>query len=262
MTHGGTPERDVRPDVSLSIPCYNEQDVLRNTVTRLVRAFDSNEVRVEFVLVDNGSTDRTGAIIDALIAEGVPAIKIAIPQNRGYGYGIVAGLEACRGRFIGFLHADGQVEAHDVVKVYDVVSKAAQPVLGKVRRRFRMDGLTRKLVSIAYNGLANVMFPGLGSIDINGSPKIWPREYLARMNLQSADWFLDPELIIKARRLGLQIVEFNVLAQMRVGGKSHVNWHTCWEFLVNLTRYRVGRIPGRERAHQVMQKGDTVRNAS
>ena len=103
-----------------------------------------------------------------------------------------------------------------------------------------LDGWQRKVASVAYNGLITVMFPGLGSIDINGNPKLLPTDYARRMNLRSADWFLDAEIMIKSKRLGLQVLEINVLAQMRDGGTSNVNLGTCWEFLVNLFRWRLG----------------------
>jgi hypothetical protein len=101
-----------------------------------------------------------------------------------------------------------------------------------------MDGFTRKVVSVAYNALANLAYGGLGSIDINGTPKIFPRAYLARMRLESRDWFLDPEIMIKAKRLGLDVFEMNVLAHMREGGTSNVRMGTCWEFVKNLVRWR------------------------
>jgi hypothetical protein len=104
-----------------------------------------------------------------------------------------------------------------------------------------MDGLVRKCISIFYNVLTTIMFGGLGSIDINGNPKIIPREYIERMNLRSKDWFLDAEIMIKAKKLGLEVYEFNVLAQMREGGTSNVNACTCWEFIINLLKYRFGR---------------------
>jgi hypothetical protein len=118
------------------------------------------------------------------------------------------------------------------------------PKLFKVRRRFRMDGFARKVVSIAYNMITAVIFPGLGSIDVNGNPKILPREYLDRMQLESQDWFLDAEIMIKARRLGLPVHETNVFAQMREGGSSNVHLSTCLEFVLNLLRYRLG-VAGR-----------------
>ena len=228
------------PDLSMVLPCYNEARSLRNTVVRLAEAFGHRDIRAELVLVDNGSIDETGAIIDELRAEGLPVIKEAVAVNQGYGNGILRGLQACRGRLVGFMCADGQVEAHDVIRIYEIAAQARTPKLVKVRRRFRMDGMRRKLVSITYNALATVLFGGLRSIDINGNPKIFPREYLERMNLASKDWFLDAEVMIKAKRLRLGVYELNVLAQMREEGVSNVRWNACWEFVLNLLRYRFG----------------------
>jgi glycosyltransferase involved in cell wall biosynthesis len=229
------------PELSLVIPCYNEAESIRNTVTRLVEAFGARRVRLELVLVDNGSTDDTGAIIDKLVAEGMPAVRETVDLNQGYGYGVLCGLQRCRGRLVGILGADGQVDAQDVVRLYDVAARARTPKLVKVRRRFRMDGFTRKIVSIAYNGVANLAYGGLRSIDLNGTPKIFPRAYLAPMALESRDWFLDAEIMIKAKQLGLDVFEMNVLAHMREGGRSNVRVGTCWEFVKNLVRWRLRR---------------------
>jgi glycosyltransferase involved in cell wall biosynthesis len=235
------PTQDTEPQLSLVLPCYNEEEVLATTVRRLVGAFRSyGNVAFELVLVDNGSGDATGQVIDTLIAEGHPVVKVVVPENQGYGYGVLRGLRVCRGRLVGFVCADGQVDPHDVVKVYDIAAQARTPKVVKVRRRFRMDGFTRKITSIVYNGLTAVMFGGLGSIDLNGNPKILPRTYLERMDLQSRDWFLDAEVLIKAKRLGLPVFELNVIAQLREGGRSNVRLDTCREFLVNLLHYRFG----------------------
>jgi len=241
LSHTGASAESL-PDLSLVLPCYNEEAVLRNTVSRLAEAFQYRKVNVELVLVDNGSKDRTGAIIDQMIAEGTPAVKVTVPVNQGYGYGVLRGLQACRGKFVGFICADGQVEAEDCVKVYEIAANAASPKLVKVRRRFRMDGFKRKVVSIFFNSLINLLYGGLGSIDINGNPKIMPREYLEKMHLESHDWFLDAEVMIKAKILKLEVLEFNILGQMREGGSSNVRATTCWEFLKNLLRYRMGEI--------------------
>ena len=101
-----------------------------------------------------------------------------------------------------------------------------------------MDGLWRKVVSVSYNLMVRVLWPRLGSIDVNGSPKILPRDVLNAMDLQSKNWFLDPEIVIKAHYMGLRILEFNVFARMRGNGLSHVRVMTCWEFLRNLMIFR------------------------
>lgn len=228
------------PAVSLAVPCYNEETVLRSTVLRLVEAFAERGIRVELVLVDNGSRDATGRVIDDLVAAGLPVVKRTVVVNQGYGNGVLCGLAACRAPMIGLVHADGQCDPRDVVRVCETALAAEGPVLVKVRRRFRMDGLRRKIISIFYNGFINVLFPGLGSLDINGSPKVFPRDIYRRMQLRSRDWFIDPEMMLKARDMGVRVVEFNVFAQMRTGGKSHVNTSTCLEFVVNLLKYRLG----------------------
>src|SRR5437763_14469955 len=150
-------------DLSLVIPCYNEEEVLRQTATRLVECLRGRKCRFELVLVDNGSRDQTGQIIDALIAEGMPVVKRVVQVNQGYGHGVLTGLAVCQGKGVGFACADGQVDAEDILKIYDIAANLKRPSLVKVRRRFRMDGFTRKVVSVIYNCMTAVLFGGLGS---------------------------------------------------------------------------------------------------
>ena len=230
---------DQRPDLSLSIPCYNEEACIGATARELLQAFGARGHRLELVLVDNGSSDGTGDVIDALIAEGLPVVKVRVAVNEGYGHGVLEGLRRCSGRWVGFICADGQVAAEDVVRLFGIADSAGGEVLVKVRRRFRMDGLRRKAISVGYNLAAGALFGGLGSIDLNGNPKIFPHGWLSRLDLASKDWFLDPEVMLKARVLGLPVVEVNVLAQMRRAGVSHVRPGTLAEFGRNLMRYRM-----------------------
>lgn len=229
------------PDLSLVMPCYNEEESLRKTVPVLVQCFRKERVDLQLVLVDNGSTDSTGKIIDELIQVGLPITKVTVRVNQGYGYGILQGLEYCRAPLVGYLHADGQVAAEDVVLIYRLMFGREGRVLAKVRRRFRKDSWRRKIVSVCYNGMMIILFGWLGAVDINGSPKILSRENLDAMKLSSGDWFLDPEIIIKAKHLGLRVIETDVEGYMRQGGVSNVRFRTCLEFLKNILVYRFGK---------------------
>jgi hypothetical protein len=130
------------------------------------------------------------------------------------------------------------------VKLFELAESAAEPRLFKVRRRFRMDGAARKAVSLVYNAAATTLFGWLGSFDLNANPKILRKEELERMGLRSKDWFLDLEVMIKAKRLRLPVHELNVVSQMRIGGSSNVRPATCWEFVVNLLKYRFRSLGG------------------
>ncbi|MFL5537798.1 MAG: glycosyltransferase [Longimicrobiaceae bacterium] len=228
------------PHLSLVLPCYNEEGCLAENALALNEAFVEDGVRLELVLVDNGSTDGTGAVIDALAALGLPVVKVVVPVNRGYGHGIRAGLAACTAPLVGYLCADGQVGAEDVVRTYRLMEGREERVLAKVRRRFRQDSLRRKLVSVNYNLLMLAAFGWLGALDVNGSPKIFSRATLERMRLGSDDWFLDPEVILKARGLGLRVIEIDVEGYARSAGTSHVRRDTVLEFLRNIARHRLG----------------------
>ncbi len=124
------------------------------------------------------------------------------------------------------------------MRLYEAAVASDGRIVAKVRRRFRLDGANRKVVSITYNLLVLILWPGLGTLDTNGSPKLLRREDLRTMRLESTGWFLDPEFMIKAHYMGLRVLEVNVFARMRGTGLSHVRASTCWEFLVELLRYR------------------------
>jgi glycosyltransferase involved in cell wall biosynthesis len=226
------------PDLSLVLPCYNEEQVVEYTITRLIAAFEQSRYQLQLVPVDNGSKDRTGEILAELAGRFANVCPHTLEENQGYGGGLLSGVPKCTGAWIGFIPADGQVDAEDVVRLFDALATAPEPMLGKVRRRFRMDGLWRKAVSVSYNVLVRILWPRLGSIDVNGTPKILPRQVLQTMRLKSRDWFLDPEIMIKAHHMGIRVLELNAFARLRSAGLSHVRASTCFEFFWNLLQYR------------------------
>lgn len=250
-----------RAEISFVMPCYNEQEAIPYTIPQLLQAFEKAGHRLELVACDNGSTDRTGEIIKEFVAQGLPVVYHRVEPNEGYGNGILKAIPVCSADWVGIIPADGQVDAEDVARLFDVVKHTDGKVLGKVRRRFRMDGFSRKVVSIFYNVFVWMLWPRLGSIDINGSPKILHRDVLAAMSLESKRWFLDPEIMVKAHYLGVRVIEMNVFARMRSNGLSHVRATTCVEFFVNLVRFKFGRglAAWRKRGPRVVMHSQTSR---
>jgi glycosyltransferase involved in cell wall biosynthesis len=240
------------PDLSLAMPCYNEADCLNHTVPPLVEVFHKAGIDLELVMVDNGSVDQTSAVIDGLIARGFPIQKVTVPVNRGQGLGVRTGLDACRGRHVGYLAADGQVAPESVLLIYRAVATAGDRTIAKVRRRFRPDSVMRKIISTIYNIGMLVVFPGMPSMDVNGSPRIMPREIVPMMELTSSDWFLEAEIMLKVQYLRLMVIEIDVPGHLRKGGRSNVKWNTIVEFIGNIIRYRTGG-PWREWRRKVSQ---------
>lgn len=239
--------RGARPDVSLVMPCYNEEEIVGYTIRRLLAVFEQAGYHLEIVAVDNGSTDRTGEIIRDL-AQRMPAVvPCRVDVNQGYGFGVLSGLPLANGRWVGWIPADSQVDAEDVLRLYGSVANTHGLVVAKVRRRFRMDGALRKLVTFGYNLCVHLLWPGLESFDVNAVPKMIPRQLLPLLDLQSRGWALDPELMVKAHYMRLRVLEFNVLARARGTGLSHVRASTCWELFGSLLQFRFSREMARWR---------------
>jgi glycosyltransferase involved in cell wall biosynthesis len=239
---------EATPDLSIIMPCYNEEDVVLYTITRLTTAFDRAGYRLELVAVDNGSWDKTGEIIKEF-SIGHPGVVLhRVEENQGYGFGALSGIPVCKAPIVGFIPADGQVDAEDLVRLYETAIATDGWSVVKVRRRFRMDGPVRKVVSIVFNSYFRALWPAIRSIDINGNPKILPRDALLRMNLRSKGWLFDSEMLVKSHYLGLHIIEHNVFARMRSRGLSHVRASACWEFFSTLFHARVTGIWKRDLA--------------
>jgi glycosyltransferase involved in cell wall biosynthesis len=241
MTRAETIHTDhYEPDISIVMSCYNEEEIVGYTISQLVTAFEKSGHRLQLIAVDNGSWDQTGEIIKDWASRNPCVIYHRVEKNEGYGNGVLSGMPLCTAAWIGINLADLPVEAPELVKLYEIAVNSKSPRLFKVRRRFRMEGPFRRIVSTSYNVIARLFFGDLGTMDINANPKILPRSYLQRMNLQSKDWFIDIELTIKAKRMGLRVFETNVFAQMNPGRTSKVKAITCWEFAINMLKFRFG----------------------
>ncbi len=228
---------DVPPELSLAIPLYNEADNVESVVSSLVAALEEAGIDYELVLVNNGSEDATGEIIDRLAQENPRLVPVHIPVNQGYGWGIITGLRHCRGRYLGYAWGDNQVRAEDVVRIFLRLRQGDVDMVKSLRIE-RHDGLQRLIITRIYNKVFPFFFP-VHSADVNGCPKIFTREAYESIQPSSKDWFLDPEIMIKAHRLGLRIEEIPVVFYPRASGKSKVRWKTVLEFAINMIRYRL-----------------------
>jgi hypothetical protein len=75
------------------------------------------------------------------------------------------------------------------------------------------------------------------TLGINCKPKIFKRELFEKLNLESKDWFIDAEIMIKATRLNVRYIDYPIRFKERLEGESNVRIMTAFEFLFNFMRY-------------------------
>ena len=111
--------------LSIVVPCYNEAENIPLILKRFGEVIKRDDIEV--ILVNNGSTDGSAAMLDELLPQYPFARTVLVPVNQGYGYGILQGLKAAKGDFIGWTHADMQTDPGDVVKAYHILEERYLP---------------------------------------------------------------------------------------------------------------------------------------
>ena len=224
---------------SLGIPFYNEAENIERVVIGLVNSYEKSSIDYELILVNNGSVDKSPQILENLAKENPNNIKVVhVPINHGYGWGIINGLKIASAEYVGFMCGDAQIKPEDVVTVCRLIEQENCD-LAKVKRVSREYSLWRKIISSVYNRLFWVMFRA-ASLDINGTPKIFHKDWLGRLQLTARDCFIDAEIMIKAKYLNLRIGEVPVEFLRREKGRSHVRVTTFLEFARNMLDYKLG----------------------
>jgi glycosyltransferase involved in cell wall biosynthesis len=228
-------------EFSMTVLCYRAEEGIVPFVENLHKIMSLFRFEWELILVANfwpGSNDRTPEICQKL-TERLPNIRVlAEPKSGGMGWDMRRGLNACRGKYIGVIDGDGQFPVEAIFSCFAKI-KSDDFDFVKTYRVRRQDGPYRTLISIVYNWLFRILFPGSGRLrDVNSKPKIMTREAYRKMVLQSNDWFIDAELILNCVDLNLRVYEIPVAFHSLGGRKSFVKPSAIFQFIRDMTAYR------------------------
>ena len=205
-------------DLSLVIPCLNEAGNLPSLVARCADAFVGEPFEVLFI--DNGSRDESAELLPKLVAEHGFARSIRLAENRGYGGGILTGLGAARGRFVGWTHADLQTDPADALQGLELLRRAEHPEATLVKGSRR----GRPLRDVAFTwGMAAFEWAALGVRlwDINAQPTLFPRSFFESWSDPPEDFSLDLFAYHQAVRRGFELRRFPVEFGPRLTGEGH-----------------------------------------
>lgn len=238
------PPSSAKPVFSVVVPAYNEAENLAILVPKLIDAL-APLADVEIIVVDNASTDNTKEMLETYAMATPPVRRVSEP-TLGYGRAVLAGLAASRGSIIGIIRADNQEKPEDLARMLREAREDGRDLLYNAVRAHRInDGASRVAISFVFNTLFKIFF-GLRSIDLNATPKVFTRPFLEKAALESKDWFIDSEMVIKAEKLGFPVRETEIEYLPRLKGKSSVRLRHIFEFLGNMlqwhSRIRHGRL--------------------
>lgn len=204
-----------RPYLTVLMPAYNEEAGLARSVGLLLAELAGLGVTFELLIVDDASTDRTGAIADGLAAHAPAVRAIHHARNRGIGGGFVTGVAEARGQWLILIPADLALDLSELPKYRDAATDA-DVVVGVRSDRSDYSGY-RLLVSWINIRLIQLLF-GMTERQFN-----YITMYrLAVLRAMKIDYwhsaFFHAETLIKAKALGYRLTEVDISYVPRAAG--------------------------------------------
>jgi len=202
--------------LSVVLPAFNEEANVERVVRDCAAYLDARLPDYELLVVNDGSRDRTGEILDRLRQE-VPRLRpLHHAQNRGYGAALRTGFDAATKRFVFYMDGDGQFDIRDLDRLLPLATDDDHIVTGfRIERR---DPFIRRLNAKLFGGwLVRVML-NVRVRDLNCAFKLIPKQVLEQITLESTGALINAEMYGRAVRRGVGIKEVGVHHYPRSAG--------------------------------------------
>ena len=224
------------PELSVIVLCYKVGAICLRVLEPLHALLVEESVDFELVPVANywpGDPDPTPDIVHEFARAHDDVHPVSLPKEGAMGWDMRTGLEAARGRYLVVIDGDAQNPYADVLEMYRRMRQSGVPVM-KGRRIVRHDGAYRRFVSFVLNSALRLRYGLRGIWDVNGKPKGMTRAAYERLGLRSDDWFIDAEIVLAARRLGLSVAEMPVVFLRNDERTSLMGVGAMWEYIVHM----------------------------
>jgi polyisoprenyl-phosphate glycosyltransferase len=206
---------------SIIIPCYNEGSnlpILIENITPLL-----NDYELEYVLVENGSTDNSRKYFKNNIEGKYQNIKIEyVDKNKGYGFGIQQGLKLSEGKYVGWIHADMQFPPNDLKRFFDFI------LSNDFNEKFFLKGkrLNRSLLERFFTAGQSV-FSSIIFLykmhDIGAAPVVFSKSLIDNFDSMPDDFSIEIFTYLTAKRKNFQIERFQITIKDRKNSSSSWN---------------------------------------
>ena len=200
--------------LTIVLPAFNEAENIGASIDHAVAILERVGIEFEVIVVDDGSSDATRAIVDARAASDRRIRCIHHPRNRGYGAALRTGILAGTKELIFFTDADLQFDLAEIVKLlryaddFDIIAGY---------RAQRSDPLPRLANAWAWGRLIDLLFD-LHVRDIDCAFKVFHRRVFEAVPITSVGAFVNSEILIRARAAGFRLKQLPVGHYPRTAG--------------------------------------------
>lgn len=225
---------------SIVLPVKNQADHLEGVVSGYLDALERLPGKRELVLVANACTDAT-ADVGSRLARERPEVRLVELEQGGWGRAVRAGLAEATGDILCF--ANSARTTPEMLNLMLLYAKAYPQVVLKANRTIR-DSFQRRLGSLLYNLECRALFD-VPTMDVNGTPKVFPRSFAKLLELERDDDLVDLEFMLVCRTEGYPLIEVPILATERHGGESTTTYRSAGQMYWRAWRLARERRDGR-----------------
>jgi glycosyltransferase involved in cell wall biosynthesis len=204
-----------RPSISIVIPAYNESARISKALGEVLRVVRERAWNAEVLVVNDGSTDRTAAIV-AEFAQVNPEVRLLNNrENRGKGFSVRHGVLNAVGEIVMFTDADLSAPMAEAERLFDALHQGADIAIGsrwlERNRQTHKQPLYRQFFGRCFNAITRLIM-GLPFADTQCGFKAFRRPVAQTIfQLQRIErWGFDPELLFIALKRGYKIHEVPV----------------------------------------------------
>lgn len=212
-----TPVNPAVTSVSAFFPCYNDEASIESVVEAALSAIDRVGVDGDVTVINDGSTDGSGAVLEKLKVRESRVRVVTHPANRGYGGALLSGFAAATRQWVFYTDGDGQFDPTELALLVEHAGDDVDVVQGY--KISRADGAARRVIGRVYHRVVALMF-GLRIRDTDCDFRLIRRDALERVKLTHTTGVICVEMVRKLQDVGARFVEVGVHHYAREHGSS------------------------------------------
>jgi glycosyltransferase involved in cell wall biosynthesis len=227
-----------RQPLSVVIPAYREAANILGTLTNVAGALAETGLSAEVLVIDDGSTDETAAIVRANLDRCPGTILLVNERNMGFGWTYRRGVDAATGDHIVMVHGDNAWSAATLADLFRECGKA-DVVVGYTRDMWRSRTFSRTLASKTFTLLVNLITRR--RLEYYNGLQIHRADVLKPMRIQSTGFGFQAEVLVKALRRTKTLIQVPMTLTERTAGESKAfRWKNVED--VARTLWRLARL--------------------
>lgn len=226
-------------EISLIIPCYNDEKVVPKTFSAVKKVLDKIGKQYEIIFVDDGSKDKTLEVIKSFEKKDKTVHVLEHKKNKGRGQAVQTGVAKAGGRYAGFIDSDLDINPKYLSGLYKLLSSGNDMAIGRRVHVLELPTLHRVFLSKGYHSLVRLML-GI-KFDTECGIKMFNRKKILPVLRQTKNkrWFWSTEIVTLAHYSGLRIAELDVLRETNEETESSVDLLSdIKEYASELFRFR------------------------